>query len=334
MIDKMASDLGISFIEGEEIELYRSRVVYSAIACWIKASTLDRPVGCENERDLGVSKRHVFDRCNLVLDKYLEMYPDIQEWFKTKDKQENAVNLIRTRLINHGDLLYRGFDTSISLSAVRTKQVSPAIETVYGVILDDDIQYSGISTIRHTETKNFAIESVNVQDWFNSFITELGWSKSLPDFSQMQFFDPFCVVMNNYSAWQESIGKTIDGIVLARMPVNKNMYSYYLIRPKEGLSHNIDPFLKEQLYHVRVMYAMRSFARNHLSCEIVRSGDYVKLHLNARLPKAESMVLENYAWPINSIDDNFDWGLRNDVWEYVFSAINSLCIDVKEVQNG
>lgn len=334
MIDSMATDLGVSPFEGEALVSFQSRVIYSAMACWVKSAALDRSVGCENGIEMGASKRHVYERCNAVLSELLKMYPDTKNWFEIEKKKDNPINLIRSRLINHGDILIQGFDTNIVLSSNYTKQISSDIETVYGVVLDESIYYSGIAALRTNEIQFYSDEKADIRSWYNSFIKEIGWTKNSPDYSRLQFFNPGSSAKNNYSAWQDSIENTINGVSLARMSLNNNMYSYYLLRPSDKLSHSIDPFLKEQLYHIRIMYAQRALANRRLSAEATHYGDYVRLHLNARLPLEEKIVLESYAWPVNNIDDGFDWIMIKQVWDYIMPILKSLGIHIEEVENG
>ena len=224
MIGKIALDLGIYRFAEESLQQYYSRVVYSAMACWMKAIALDRPVGYQEKEPFGVSRRHIYERSRTILITMIKMFPEIREWFDLSADNDDSVNLIRTRLINHGDLLNIGFETNLALSSVYSNQVTSTIETVYGKTIDDGLLYSGVSSIRRKEAKDYIFEIENVKDWMKSFLNDACWSHDLPASSQMQYFNPLSISKSNYTAWQESMGNISDKVVLVRTTVNKNSY--------------------------------------------------------------------------------------------------------------
>ena len=63
----MASDLGIDRFENESEMRYCSRVLYSAMASWVKAAALDRPVTSIQRVVQGVSRRHILINVLLFL---------------------------------------------------------------------------------------------------------------------------------------------------------------------------------------------------------------------------------------------------------------------------
>ena len=333
MIERIASDLGIQKYDSEELARYRCRVIYSSISCWIKTVALDRPI--INDDDVsGVSRRHLLERCHLVLDKLIEIFPETSGWFYPDDREDDPVALIRTRLLNHGDLLNSGYETKLALSSYLVMPISASIDVVYGKTLEKGLVYSGISTIRYNENANFHNEYEYVDCWFKTFLNEVWWSSSFPDSERLQYFNPTIKVRNNYSAWQNSIGTIIEGVVLARTELSNNRYNYYLIRPKANLIHKIDPFLQEQQYHRRIMYALRSIADNGIAATIRTYSDHTKIHLNAILPTKENSLLENYAWPVNNISDKLEWEMSNSMWGCIKPNLESLGIQFKEVSNG
>ena len=56
----MASDMKITKYESESDAQYTQRVLYSALACWIKAATLDRDIS--KPASVGTSKKHIKKR--------------------------------------------------------------------------------------------------------------------------------------------------------------------------------------------------------------------------------------------------------------------------------
>lgn len=332
MINRMASDLGISRYANELKERYYSRVIYSAIACWTKVAALDETIKSE-DGTIGVSRRHILDKSQSVLKYLIAMFPEVKEWFETSD-DENPARIIRKRLIQHGDLLNVGFDTNLVLPIVHTKQVTNEIETIYGITLNNKAIYSGIATVLEKTVDGVRESDQDVQSWLSDFLKHASWSYDLPDKTILQYYNPKKQVKTNYEAWQDSLDYPYDGIVLARLAVVKNSYDYYLLKPKENMVHKIDDFVKEQGGHIRVMYALRAEANNRIVVEVKKYCDHIGIHLNANLPTEETSLLESYAWPEKCIDDKRGWIMSIPIWKFIKTSLMALDVRIMEVSNG
>lgn len=333
-IDRMASDLGICRFAEESSLQFKCRVIYSAMASWIKAIAMDQPPGSKEEGFYGVSRKHMYERSRTVLDTFCRMYPEIKEWFDLTETGEHPVILLRTRLLNHGDLLNEGFDTNVALSSVHSMQLTPKIETVYGEIMGESLQYSGIAVVRCKEADIPAENAEVTQEWIEGFLKEAWWSLDMPDTTAWQYFNPSNPAKNNYSAWQDSMVEAVYGIVLARAVVNKYGYEYYLLKTKDKLMHKLDPFLQELGYHIRIMYALRAGAGNRAVAAVKRHDGYVTFRLNAHLPLKETGLLESYAWPCRNINDNLGWIMSDFIWHYIEPYIGALGIRILEDSDG
>lgn len=333
-IDRMASDLGICRFTEESSLQFKCRVIYSAMASWIKAIAMDRPPGSKEESFYGVSRKHMYERSRAVLDTFCRMYPEIGEWFDLTRADEHPVILLRTRLLNHGDLLNEGFDTNVALSSVHSMQLTPKIETVYGEIMGESLQYSGIAVVRCKEAEIPAENAEVTQEWIEGFLKEVWWSLELPDTTAWQYFNPSNPAKNNHSVWQDSMVEAVYGIVLARAVVNKYGYEYYLLKTKDKLMHKLDPFLQELGYHIRIMYALRAGAGNRAVAAVKRHDGYVTLLLNAHLPLNETGLLESYAWPCRNINDKLGWIMGDFIWNYIEPYIGALGIRILEDSDG
>ena len=334
MIDRIASDLGICRFSGESLDQYKCRVIYSAMACWIKAITLDRPVGYSEKNLPGVSRRHVYERSHMVLETMIKMFPETNEWFDLSADNDDPANFIRKRLINHGDLLNAGFETNLTLASAYTEQTASTFETVYGRTIGSDLLYNGVAVIKLREKNDHNPERENVKEWLGSFLKDASWSADLPNSSQVQYFNPLSPAKNNYEAWQSSQGKTTDTLQLIRTAVNENGYTYYLLKPKEKLVHRLDPFLQEQGFHIRVMCALRSWAKNNTTAVVTNYNDHIKIRFNALLPLRERIILESYAWPVRHINDKLEWVMGLSIWKHIRPFIEALDIQISEEKHG
>ena len=332
-IEKMAADLGICRFIDESLLQFKERVVYSAMACWMKAIAMDRPVGAVKAEYSGVSRHHMYQRSHEILSALLRMYPEIGDYFDPNEDDE-AENILRTRLLRHGDLVNAGFDTNIALSSYHSECITKDYEVVYGKVIEHDLIYSGIVSLRKKSNELQSSEPENVMDWFSKFLKEVWWSSDMPGLDSIQYFDPLSRAKNNHLAWQGQLPKEYCGVVLTRIPINKNSFEYYLIKPSNKLVHRLDTFLQELGYHRRIMFALRAAADNRVFARISQYKDHVSVKFSTWLPVKERIMLESYAWPEKIIDDKLKWKMSCVIWEYIKPYITALDINLMEGTNG
>jgi len=334
IIDKMAVDLGINRYHDEDVTAYKCRVIYSAMSSWVKAIAMDQPIGSKENHLSGVSRRHIYERGNAVLESLIKMNPETAPWFDVEDAEENPVVIIRNRLLNHGDLLNEGFDTNLTLPIVHRKQFISGYDTIYGEVLGESIIYSGISTLCNNNVTKQSEVIENAEEWLKGFLKNIWWSAIPSEMNELMYFNPAHKSRNNYTAWDSMLPNVSDEIILGRLTINKNGYEYYLLKPKSKLMHRIDPFLQEQGWHIRIMYALRKKANNSATAIIKNYGDHIHLKLYTHLPINERILLESYAWPYNRINDMLCWTMYSYIWDYIKPYFKSIGIRIAEEYHG
>lgn len=333
----MAEDLGVSkYLNESEIQ-YAARTLYSALACWIKAVALEQPITSIDQVNIGVSRRHITDKCTRILEEMLKRNPELKTWFHMISKEDNPIALIRRRLIHTGDLLNVGFDTNVTLSDKKIVCLSDNVKWLKGEILIADAQYSGISVLNYTANRIDCAETI-IDDsvtWFSEYLKRAWWKCDvLPD-DGIQYFDAYKKAQNNYLCWQAVFPKLIDGVVLARRSVNKYGYEYFFIKQQEGiLIHRIDPFLQKIGEHRRFMIVLRCLAHNNIPANVTMYQVHIHVKLHAHLPQTEKYLLESYAWPFNRIDDELEWDMPEYVWQYISRYFRKLGLALREDTGG
>ncbi len=332
ILSAMANDLGIDRFENESEMQYCSRVLYSAMASWVKAAALDRPVTSIQGDAAGVGRRHIFDKCTAVLNEMLKRYPESRPWFEMEPETGNPIGVLQGRLIRHGDLLQVGFGTNLILAGSSQMPLSGRVECRKGEILLQDTYYSGIAMLLKTqESTVFKPEPVmDVTAWFEDFVHSAWWKTGSID-KDVQYFNAYKKSKNNHSCWQSERPKPVEGIWFARRNICQNGYEYYLLRQDESLyKHRMDPFLQKVNEHRRFMMAMRRIAGNDVPIEVYHYTDHVLVKLRIHLPQKENSLLETYAWPHNSIMDKLEWDMGELVWEFVKPHLYGLGIKLIE----
>lgn len=330
IINQMATDLGVTSYKGEETISFKCRVIYSAMSSWVKAIAMDQPIGSKENNLSGVSRRHIYERGNAVLESLIKMNPETAPWFSAEDSDENPVVIIRNRLLNHGDLLNEGFDTNLALSIAHRKQFISGYDTIYGEVLGENIIYSGISALcKNNFTKQSEV-CESSEEWLKRFLKNIWWTAIPSEMNELMYFNPAHKSRNNYTAWDNSLPNVSDEVILGRLTINKNGYEYYLLKPNSKIMHRIDLFLQEQGYHIRIMLALRKKANNGAVAIAKSYRDHIHLKLSTHLPTKERIILESYAWPFNRINDMLCWTMYGCIWDYIKPYFEALGIRIEE----
>lgn len=319
ILHTMAADLGIFKYENESERQYCNRVLYSAMASWIKAVALDQPVTSEQMDNPGVSRRHISDKCTAILNEVLKRFPESKLWFESEKTQESPIAFLLSRLLRHGDILQVGFETNLILAGRNETILSDRIKCRKGEVLSEGTFYSGIAMLQKVQ-KSEVFEPEAVKEaavWFEDYIKSAWWKETEID-DNVQYFNACKRTKNNHLCWQTERPEPVKGVWLIRRTIYKNGYEYFLIRKDEGLyKHQIDSFLQEMGKHRRFMIAMRYMADNAVPVQAERYSDHISLNLRIHLPQKESTLLETYAWPHNAATDRLEWDMDEAVWRFI-----------------
>jgi hypothetical protein len=319
ILHAMAADLGIFKYENESERQYCNRVLYSAMASWIKAVALDQPVTSEQMDNPGVSRRHISDKCTAILNEVLKRFPESKLWFESEKTQESPIAFLLSRLLRHGDILQVGFETNLILAGRNETILSDRIKCRKGEVLSEGTFYSGIAMLQKVQ-KSEVFEPEAVKEaavWFEDYIKSVWWKETEID-DNVQYFNACKRTKNNHLCWQTERPEPVKGVWLIRRTIYKNGYEYFLIRKDEGLyKHQIDSFLQEMGEHRRFMIAMRYMADNAVPVQAERYSDHISLNLRIHLPQKESTLLETYAWPHNAATDRLEWDMDEAVWRFI-----------------
>lgn len=319
ILHAMAVDLGIFKYENESKSQYYNRVIYSAMASWIKAVALDQPLTSGQRDNPGVSRRHISDKCTAILNEMLKRFPESELWFESEKTQESPIAFLLSRLLQHGDILQVGFETNLILAGRNEIILSNRIKCRKGEVLAEGTFYSGIAILQKAQ-KGEILEQEAVTEatvWFEDYIKSAWWKETEID-DNVQYFNARKRTKNNHLCWQTERPEPVKGVWLIRRTIYKNGYEYFLMRKDEGLyKHQIDSFLQEMGEHRRFMIVMRYMADNAVPVHAERFSDHISLKLRIHLPQKESRLLETYAWPHNVATDRLEWDMDEDVWRFI-----------------
>lgn len=344
MVATMAMDLNVRQFASETRSQFINRLLYSAIACWIKTASLDDPISLPDlgqsvsrQQIQGVSRRHILERCDRVLTEMLQRFPASKSWFEVRPGDEKSVSLLRSRLIRHGDLLNIGFQTNLILAPESVTLLSSNLECGKGYLLDPSFFYSGIAMLRKREAECCfkGSDRIDSCEWLGNYIKSVQW-KPVSHLEDVEYFNPFRKARSNYRCWQDVTPVPVEGIVFARQKVSLSFTEYLLIKPGENTKfHRIDSFFRETKEYRRFQFALRKLVGNDLTANAKIYNDHIHLKLSFDLPEWENRLLESFAWPYSSVSDKLEWDMILPIWFYVKIYLEKLGIAIREeTMNG
>lgn len=328
----MASDMKITKYESESDAQYVQRVLYSALACWIKAATLDRDMSQPNA--VGASKKHIKEKCTQILEATLDRVPEARGYFYHEDAQYDAVTVVRKRLVQNGDIVNIGFDTDMTLVPTSAIPLNSVTVQIIGDFFGNGIFYSGISALR-TASNDIIRDNVDAAVWLQNYCNNAWWEPGAVTNDSIEYFDYSKPVRNNSYCWQPTSVDFLQKIRFLRITINKGMYEYYIEKKKGGsiFHHKIDPVMVEMKEHRRIMLALRKMANNAPTVKLTNYKDHLKINLWIYLPLKELTFLESYGWPSRHINDFLEWKIPLCLKEDIKNILANLGITVEE-QNG
>lgn len=329
IIVAMAKDMGIKQFYNESETQYSNRVIYSAMACWIKTVSTDQSI--TEKQKLGVSKKHIYEKSTRILDEMLLRYPQSKPWFSVND-EEDPIIIIRQRLLQNGDLVNVGYDTNVGLAIKEEIGLGYGIRQLVGSIYERGYIYSGIALTSSSLSESIGSSDLTTIDWFNTFIKNAWWKAGSCINNETEYFDVEKCSPNNYSCWSLQRCKLINSVMLTRNPLHNQAYEYILVKIEHGITyyHRLDTFLQESKEHRRMMFALRSLAKNPVEVKKYRCDEHVQLVLRTFLPDKERIVLETFAWPHETITDKLKWDMPLFIWPYVQTFLTRLGVKIME----
>lgn len=335
LLQTVAIDLGIKRYSVESDAQFNNRVIYSAMACWIKAACQDLPVG--GDRFEGVSRRHIHDKCSRVLSALLCRYHSSEPWFTVDEASNDAVGILRSRLLRHRDIINVGFNTNVSLVATSTECLSGGLEVIRGKLFLAEAKYNGIALTRQSVSPDepSKLEIPPVGEWFDSYIKTAWWEPfETSKEDSLEYFNARRKTSNMYKCWETVIPKEKDKYLIVRRPVNVTSHEYLILNTQNNRIHRIDQVLKDFGEHRRFMFGLRTAVNNSVPGQIIRYQDHVHLKMRTYLPAKETQLLETFAWPHNSINDRLEWDMSIPVWNYIAPFLVALGMEIKEEIHG
>lgn len=342
LIDSIAKDLNIIRFKNEAIELFGNRIIYSAIAAWIRTALLGKSfsdIDLDNDES-NVDVMHLIQRVKTIASALISTIPHSDKWFISEELSSMASNCVRKILLNMvlcNEVAVMNNPRRMSISPEKTLefgtnsillggtswQTSDSMISTFGFGRWIKSKSEGL----HKLNDELSIPSISALDWLNILLKDVPWSNKIPE-GDFKLFVPEQMKWHKDSWITCNVFDIPQGISLIKNRVG----AYVLV--KKGRDF-IKTVLLDQWYYktkeiCRIMYAISAKAGKPSCFEVTLYDDYVLVHIHSRIPKAEERLILLTSWPYKNISDSFIKVIPMLLWNDVKNVIENLGVQCKE----
>ncbi|KKG83061.1 hypothetical protein [Methanosarcina mazei] len=336
---RMATDMEIALPFDEHINTTKSRIIYSAIGEWIKASAYDTDIkedDCEVTDEIRATKNHITRKCGKILAAYLDLYPDIKDWYYPTLVNEtfNPVTEIRNRQLAAG-VLVSGVENSLQFPQEKCTKIADNLYLYRGDTFHKRSQVIGLGNYIYTPDQvpiisiedMYLIPSISAKEYVERYVQKV-WNKFIksentPD--TRKYFD-YLSTRAFSESWVSSYPKN------GKLTVYKdNELDYGLARIDMGELYTLAfPQAVIETQDVRrFIYGIRKIEQNPAQATIKDMGSMVQLTLPSYLPDFEQNFLYMLAWPKRNILDRIEYISEKILLPVIKKLLENLNIKVK-----
>ena len=331
LIQKLSSDLQITSSKFESDADFYNRLIYSALADWMKICILDRT----NERYIDCkSKIYIRKRCEEVLDDFLRVFPECFDYFYKNDESSiHPVSVLRDRMITNQELIEK--KEGIYLPEGCINSICPDFKRSLG-LPGLDCKSSGITKItKLIDNDKFEnSRKVDCTEVYNKHFRHIKW-ECFEDFSQIEVLDPFSD-KPPYQSWKNIQAIMDDNVYLSRIAMNGNAKEYFWVKAANKsilISKVNSSYIQFQEIRRFILWQRKQYGH---PIEAVFQNDekHTFVRIFSRVPNFEQNILDTYGWPIRSIDNKLEYLFLNEMWNGIKELLINLNFKLVEVSNG
>jgi len=335
LLEKMSSDMHISPYPNENKESFVCRVIYSALAEWMRCFVLD-----ENETGIVLpkSKIYMLKRGQDILTSLLEVFPECKTWFVNKDSQDNTykefVSSFRELMIKTGELTCDD-DNHVHLSSLSFITYEDNVDRVIGCLgkTNSILIASGITRIvdrlndsNAINKRNHIFESLSV----NSFYDKASWTRC-DSIEPYEFFIPQ-LKTSLYNSWDRK-PDDVSEFYLARIQIFNGINEFYILKREKTSWYvqRLNDVMVSMKEYRRVMLWLRNQAGNPMKLYYSIHDNVVVINRFCRFPSNEETIMKTFGWPIgNDYTDDMQFVIPIEMWPAISRMINGIEIEIKE----
>lgn len=312
---QLQKDLNITQYMGERVADYECRLIYSAMAEWMRVMVFDQTTDDPSKK----SKNYLLRHGRTVLNSFITSSRELQSWFledgEGVHEADAPIREIRNRMLASGEYIRIFPSHDITLPMFKRISINAFCERLIGAGGNDyrNIQHVGITRIISTDT-SYDNHSWKIED-FMQWISKISKWETVTELDRYVFFNPFSL-QPPYKSWGDLPVKNME-IHLARLSLYNGLSEYYLFHKDEKgrWSNTLLPeVLSEGKEERRIILGLRNMCNNPVVAKFDVKGEVGELRLFCRLPIREESYIETFCWPHRYFLDKLSYIVPMVVW--------------------
>lgn len=331
---KMAQDMRIKRYTGELQPNYIGRIIYCALCHWMRYAVMDETTQNHDRK----SKAYILRRIRELLDIMSDAFPASKKWIfndlKNPVDSDELIRTLRDKMLAAGELLEVDESRNIGLPVYEKIYCTYGYDRIIG--LSEEIsrpEHVGVTRVVRIEGDNenrVPVDRIDINEYIDWIYSGALWNEC-HNVDAFEFFNPFSK-RPPYQSWMNAAPNNQKRI-LARLTLYNGLHEYHLIKKEQDKYWNspITTVLAEWKEERRVLLALRKHAGNVMQATYDKRETAYLLNLYCGLPLREQAIIDTYCWPLNSMDDKYNYVVPSFMWENIKNIItDSLGINLKE----
>ena len=331
LIERLSSDLLISQFKYEDSTSFYTRLLYSALADWMKICILDHT----NEKYVeNKSKVYIHRRCSEILDNFLLVFPECHSYFFDENESidNHPINILRDKMINAGELI--NVNNKIYLPETSVQSITKNYSRIFGIAGFKN-KSCGITKIREDfKNKDKNQFDINSNKEFKKLFHSLKW-EIYNDYSSIEVLDPKSI-KPPYKSWKDIQVIKDNDIYLSRICINQNQKMFFWIKKENEeiqISQVDDSLIFFQEIRRFILWQRMKY-ENPIKATYYKDEKYVSLKMFAKIPIYEQNILNTYGWPNEHIQNNSEYVFPIELWNEIATLLIDLNFELQEENYG
>ena len=310
IINHIADELKIERFQEESLEIFYSRVIYSAMAFWTNSLSFREN---SSEGSIGISKTAHHRKLREILENYASLCDLVNEYF-AMDSSYDALNDIRHTLLYSGDICEIGFTSRLVLPESRSFAATATSYFIQGeTIVPPSGRACGLAWLSSKQVADnsedcwtiFHIPRKTAAEKLNERIAHSKW-KELKNTDGFEWFDPKRKSVLS-DCWDTSpVNCSGQSLFIARKQLSFGNYDYFFIRQKSRdrllFSKVSDLEQRSEIRETqRYLYGLKEKYGLGAHITVDHYQIYTVWRFWSKLPPAEETLLRYIAWPMQNL---------------------------------
>ena len=314
---QLRKDLQINAYEGDLSSHYECRLIYSALAEWLRFAVFDETT----DDSFSKSKAYILGRGIEILSSFVGSSTALRQWFLEDEKGihefNEPVREIRNRMLLAGEYFELLPSHNLSIPASKRLNLNGYFDRLIGIVdesLLSSIKYVGVTKLIKTQGRKQSYKDFSIDEYMDWILKKSKWN-SVNDFEGFEFFDAYSKKAP-YKSWVDFPIKGMN-YHLARLSIYNGFHEYYLFKKNikgEWLNSQLQDWLSETKEERRIILGLRKECNNKAVAKYRFNREIVELKFFCRLPIKEEIFIETYCWPLRYYKDKLNYIVPIEVW--------------------